>query len=151
MTTDITGITTVFRVIKLIDSYKLVVNAGLKQGLCFGDKLVIYEHGEEVLDPFTGKNLGTLDIIKATVLVERCHTKMCICVNAETLSNPIGSPKPLPVDAEQISGPFLGVKIKVGDLVKREPNQQVIQDVCGLNHRFLFCGLSLSRLICLLH
>lgn len=119
-----------WRVVKIIDSQKLVINAGSSEGIQKGDKLVVFLPGEEVIDPETRESLGTLDTIKSYLKVADVFEKMSVCVNAETISdniklatlflaNSISEPKPLPVDAEDISGGLQPeTRIRVGDLVK---------------------------------
>lgn len=117
------------KIVKIIDSQKLVINAGLSDGISRGQKLIVFDPGEEVIDPETGESLGTLDTIKCYLNVSDVFDKMAICVNAATMSdnlnfagillNGMNEPKPLPVDAEDISGGLQPrTRIKIGDLVR---------------------------------
>ncbi|MGN7470374.1 hypothetical protein [Brevibacillus sp. SAFN-007a] len=118
-----------WKVVKIIDEYNIVVNAGTNHGIKKEDCLEIYVPGEEVIDPDTMESLGTLDSIKAYLEVKHVFPKMCICENAETrLLNMISfsanftkeEPKPLNIDSTQISGGLNKTdrKIRIGDLVR---------------------------------
>lgn len=121
------------KVVKIINEYKIVINAGAKNGIHEGDVFEVYVEGQEVVDPDTGENLGTLDYIKAKIVAKDIFPKMTICVNRETETTPtlsgyllsaIGSTTekalPLKVDTKEISGGFEGInkKIVIGDLVR---------------------------------
>jgi hypothetical protein len=119
-----------WKVVKIIDSQRLVINAGSRNTLTKGQKLVVYVPGDEVLDPDTQESLGTLDTIKCYIEVADVFEKMSICKNAEiddirmNFGLAIGAAfryqnKNLPIDAEDISGGLKPIsRIKVGDLVK---------------------------------
>jgi len=122
-----------WRIVKIIDNYCVVVNAGAEHGIKVDDELEVYEPGEPIIDPETNEELGTLDKIKSYLRVKHVYQKMCLCVNAdekittymEEFINPFTkivkrSYKPLPVDAEEISGGWKEPeKIKVGDFVRK--------------------------------
>jgi len=120
--------TEIYKVVKIISDEEIVVNAGYKQGIKKGQELEIFVPGEEVIDPDTGRSLGTLDTIKAYVTVRDVYENMCVCINSETATrnflNPfegftITKPKRLNVDSTQISGGFKEDRIiRVGDLVR---------------------------------
>lgn len=73
---------------------KIVVNYGKEHNAKSGDKLEIFQVGEEVFDPDTNEILGTLEIIKAEIKVKNVYEKMSLCesdeytrINSSTLSN----------------------------------------------------------------
>lgn len=51
------------KVIKVIDEYKLVINRGSNDGVTMGDRYLIYRLGEQMFDPDTHEDLGTLEIV----------------------------------------------------------------------------------------
>ena len=119
-----------FRVVKIINDMKVVVNAGSSDLIERGSKLEIYTIGEEVIDPDTNKSLGTLDTIKAYIEVVDVFPKMCICRNTETktynallgLQSFVKEEiKPLTVDPKQITGGLNNTDkvIQIGDLVRK--------------------------------
>lgn len=122
-----------YKIVKIINEYRVVVNAGLNDLVHDGDILEVYVPGSEVKDPDTGESLGTLDYVKAKLRVVDVFPKMCVCENRDyqrvfSLADALSSlssqePLPLDVDSKDISGGYEGInkKIKVGDWV-RKPN-----------------------------
>ena len=123
------------KIAKIISTTELVINAGSKQNINVGDKFQIIDKvgSEPVIDPDTGENLGTLDIIKGIVEVTTVYPNMSI-VQSERAINPLLqssmgvaqslSPyqvrKDLNVDKAQITGGASenkNVPIKIGDVV----------------------------------
>lgn len=119
-----------FRIVKIIDLYKVVVNAG-EQDVDYKTVLEIFESGEEVIDPETNKSLGILDYIKARLKITAIFPKMCVCENFQrdtpvdkalsTFSSAFTIKSDLNVDSEEISGGYdeSDKKIKVGDKVRK--------------------------------
>lgn len=118
-----------FKVVKIINEYKVVVNAGSNHYIQEGQEMEIFEPGQEVTDPDTGASLGTLDYVKAKLRVVDVLPKMCICENrdgettktiSDLISRSFTEKVPLNVDPKDISGGFESVskKIRVGDLVR---------------------------------
>lgn len=131
------------KVIKIIDEYNLVINIGFEDGVKLGDKFQIYQQGEKVLDPETNEYLGTLDIVKATIVANDISPKLTVCTNAATTSqfrkdffesrNAIShgfqyiSPiqRPLMIDPLQVTDSAYSKAdktIKVGDSVRKLDN-----------------------------
>ena len=119
-----------FRIVKIIDEYAVVVNAGSNSFIQENDTLEVYQPGQEVTDPETGESLGTLDFVKAKLRVTDVFPKMCVCENRERERKSIISiaqsftyeeKLPLNVQTTDISGGYEGIdrKIKVGDLVRK--------------------------------
>lgn len=117
----------VYRVIKIISEYKIVVNAGSTDLIHEGQLFEIFAPGKEVIDPETGENLGSLDYVKAKLYAQDVFPRMCVCVNQESESvslfvTNLQSERVLPlrVDSKEISGGFEGIekKIRIGDLVR---------------------------------
>lgn len=129
-----------FRVIKIVNEYLVVVNYGLEHEAREGDTLDIIKIGEEVLDPGTKEILGTLDLIKGQIRVKHAYEKMSLCISNEriVLTNPsiqgfgntlanfskvfsTTETKALKVNTEQITGGYdedIDLVIEIGDLVK---------------------------------
>lgn len=119
-----------FRIVKIIDEYAVVVNAGSNSFIQENDTLEVYQPGQEVTDPESGESLGTLDFVKAKLRVTDVFPKMCVCENREREKKSIISiaqsftyeeKLPLNVQTTDISGGYEGIdrKIKVGDLVRK--------------------------------
>ncbi len=120
----------IWKVIKIIDDYRIVINGGKNDSLQREDELEIFIKGEEVRDPETNEPLGTLDKIKARLVVVDLFDQMAVCKSAETfmhdMLNPIANfqtykTSRLKVDPKQISGPTKEYDdiIRIGDLVRR--------------------------------
>lgn len=118
----------IYRVIEIMDNYRLIINYGLADGAEKGDKVRIFEIGEEVIDPFDNSVLGTLDIIKAELKVTQVYENLSVCENIYTKTISILDPLAslarsssanleLNVEKSQISGRTMptDVPIKVGD------------------------------------
>jgi len=124
-----------YRVIEILDEYSLIINYGTANGAEKGDVLRILEVGDAIIDPKTGKLLGTLDCIKETVSVEIPYENFSICRSSErendfNFLSPLNDtlyssvlkkqPKKLNVDSGDCS--FKKVpeksKIAIGDSVK---------------------------------
>lgn len=118
-----------YRVVKIIDTENIVINAGKDNYIKKGDKFEIYSVGKEIYD-LDGNSLGTLDTIKETVTAVSVFPKMCICqkiVNvtpsylaaaAKTMlsTKEIAS---LDVDSKDFSGGLSDDKtIHIGDLAR---------------------------------
>lgn len=69
-----------YKIVKILDEYTVIVNAGESAGIKTGDEFqILDEKGSDVLDPDTGEVLGSLDLIKATVLVTEVQERMSFC------------------------------------------------------------------------
>ena len=119
-----------YKIVKIIDEYAVVVNAGSNSFIKENDTLEVYQPGQEVTDPETGESLGTLDFVKAKLRVTDVFPKMCVCENRErerksfiTIAQNFTYEEKLPLNVQttDISGGYEGIdkKIKVGDLVRK--------------------------------
>ena len=124
------------KIVKIIDEYTVIINAGTNKGIEVGDRFQIIDtKGSEVRDPDTDAVLGHLNLIKDTVTVSEVHEKMCFCTSpylisasnlmvssiqnlAEGLS--MKERKRLNVDLSQVTGGLRKSEkpIRVGDLVR---------------------------------
>lgn len=119
------------KIAKIISTKQVVINTGSDAGLKPGDKLEIIDKfgTDPVIDPDTGKILGTLDLPKGQLIVTKTYPRMAIAEsprrsNLSYVYNGLsGFPtvqKDLNVDPKQITGGFpkpSGEQIKVGDIV----------------------------------
>lgn len=127
------------KIAKIISTKQVVVNAGSNVGLKVGDKLeIIDKFGDDpIVDPDTGENLGTLDLVKGNVIVSKVYPHMAIAdsrkvssflkaMSPELLASPFsplyGSSyqEDLNVDPSQITGGFPksdNQQIRIGDIV----------------------------------
>lgn len=72
--------TQVLRVVKIISSFEVVVNAGMDHGVTRGSILEVYSDGGlPIHDPETGELLGEIDYHKEYLKAICVYTKMCVC------------------------------------------------------------------------
>ena len=57
------------RILKILDSFRAVIDLGDDNGVYDNQKFIVYELGEMITDPDTGKELERLEIIKAKVRI----------------------------------------------------------------------------------
>lgn len=130
---------TVGKVLKILDSYRVVINLG-KDKVKKGQKFIIYDEGEQVTDPDTKESLGKLEILKATVEIEHIQDRFSIAVSeGHTVTKRVYAPPwqyswasslfgttsevvseevrdPLPIGSTEL--PPVDRTIRVGDLVR---------------------------------
>jgi uncharacterized protein YerC len=123
----------IFKVVKIIDAYSIVINGGSNDKLNLGDKLEIFVKGEEVIDLDTKESLGTLDYIKARIEITTILPKMSVCKDIKeeypysairdtinSMGQTVKKVQQLNVDSMDISGiEEKDIKIKIGDLVRK--------------------------------
>jgi hypothetical protein len=132
-----------YKIIKIIDDYKVVINAGKIDDVKKGNEFEIYIEGVELKDEKTGESYGKLDYVKATIKAIEVFEKVSICKNVETHTEQINVPsmhttmakineafsgttvtttKPLNVDESEITGYGFEIDdtIKIGDLVRKK-------------------------------
>ncbi|WP_299003734.1 hypothetical protein [uncultured Caulobacter sp.] len=65
------------KVAKILDEYRIVLNAGSEDNVTVGMSFVIFNYGDEIVDPDDGSHLGKLEITKGRVKVEYIQEKFC--------------------------------------------------------------------------
>jgi len=55
------------KVVKIINEYQVIVDAGYEDGVTKDMNFIIYQEGEEIKDPDTKKSLGKLEHVKARI------------------------------------------------------------------------------------
>jgi len=124
------------QVINIVDNENIIINAGSNNNIKVDDLFEIYStDGVEIIDPFSGESLGSIEFKKATVYAYQVMPKMTICRNYEKLDildsfREINSAiskavrlqdAPLNIRPEEITGDVLqkDKTIRVGDSLKR--------------------------------
>ena len=54
------------KVAKVVDSSTVILNAGTNDGIRMGQRFLIYNIGEDIVDPDTKQNLGKLETVRGT-------------------------------------------------------------------------------------
>src|SRR5699024_3427214 len=123
-----------FKIVKILDEYNVVINAGTNHDLKQSDQFqIIDKEGSEVIDPDTQEVIGTLDLIKATVEVTELHEKMCICSSKQSIKmNSLLSSTALSTGINSIADGFavseqekLNVDLKQVTGGKRKSNKKI--------------------------
>ncbi|MGX8791691.1 hypothetical protein ACW0TQ_07920 [Oceanobacillus sp. M60] len=119
------------QIVKIIDDYHVVINAGSNIGIEPGVKFKILDKEKApVHDPESGELLGFLDAAKDYIKAKEVQEKMTICESLRTVdidfaffpsAMPSVGKKRLNVDTFEITGgeDTTDALIKVGDEVKR--------------------------------
>lgn len=116
----------VYKVVQILNSETLIINAGKNNGIMINDIFNILGTKVNVIDPDTKETLGTIRNTKETVTVTKVFDKMCECSHftnssliniANSFSSMYNSyKKQLDVDPSQITLTAEDEKtIKVGD------------------------------------
>jgi hypothetical protein len=111
-------------VLKVISPYKVVINLGRKQGVMKGLKFIIYELGEMINDPQSGKPIEQLEIVKATVEITNVQEDIS---TAESLTvekkfyNPRMGPYPSTIEVKE--------RLPVGEMQEPKINPICVGDL----------------------
>ena len=123
----------IFKVVKIPSNSSVVINGGLNYHLNEGDKLEVFVRGEDVYDPETNENLGTLDYVKANLEIVQVLPRMSVCKNASThtrskfrtdpFARRIEVRNALNLNESEITGEFAQQDsvIRIGDTVRLKP------------------------------
>lgn len=78
------------RIAAIIDEQRLLINCGMEQGVSIGDRFIIFEEGNEIMDPVTGQSLGKLELVKTQVEAVHVQNKMSLAmpIHRDTLGQP---------------------------------------------------------------
>jgi hypothetical protein len=113
-------------VLKVLSQYKVLISLGRKDGVFRGMRFVIYEEGDMVNDPKSGKPIERLELVKGTVEITHVQERMSIAESSfveRRVYMPLPYPQPQVIKEKErltiqaIPEPKL--EVKVGDLVKQ--------------------------------
>jgi hypothetical protein len=76
------------KVVKVIDRYTIVINAGSDKGLGVGKRFLIVGLGETIVDPDTKESLGELEIVRGKARVTHVQERMATLESAEYEKQP---------------------------------------------------------------
>lgn len=112
-------VSTDIRVAKLLDQRKFVLNQGRNVGISVGQRFIVYELGEDIVDPVTGEDLGALELSKGRGVIIHSQERMSVL----ELDKIKTSSKPLSEIMSSLSGleeQAESAEINVGDYAKAE-------------------------------
>jgi hypothetical protein len=64
------------RIVKVINDFDIVINKGSNDGVSEYMNFLVYELGDEIIDPVTNKSLGTLEIAKGKFRVKHIQESL---------------------------------------------------------------------------
>ena len=129
--TQITG-----KIAKIVDETTFLLNVGAQHGVRNGMRFVVFDEGDEVLDPDTGESLGVWEIVKGELVVtntqerlsmaqtplkqkaEKAGTLSALMVEASKSSTGEAQRASLAVNRSQMSGRPVTKAVSVGDPVR---------------------------------
>ena len=128
------------KVAKILNEFQLVLNIGASEGVASGMQFIIYQEGEEILDPESGNSLGNLELVKGKIEIYHIQESLSLAQSkrlednqseaSTVLSARLAEVTPsarkklesehirLNIKQSEISGLSATGPIKVGDLVR---------------------------------
>lgn len=79
---------TVAKVAKVLDEFTVVINKGANDGIKKGQKFLIYNLAEEIIDPDKNESLGSLEIVRGTGKVT--HLQETMATLGSDMTNDLG-------------------------------------------------------------
>lgn len=76
------------KIVKVIDKYTVVINAGLDRDVRVGKQFLILGLGEIIIDPETNESLGELEIVRGKGRVTHVQERMSTLETAEYEKQP---------------------------------------------------------------
>ena len=71
------------KIASVIDEYRVVINAGKKDGVEIGHRFLIYKIGDEILDPDRKESLGRIEVVKGKGEVIHVQDRMATLQTTE--------------------------------------------------------------------
>ncbi len=76
------------KVVKVIDRFTVVINAGTSKGVQQGKAFLLVGIGESIIDPDTGESLGSLEIVRGKAKVVHVQERMATLTSADIEKQP---------------------------------------------------------------
>ncbi len=102
------------KVAQIIDSFTLVINAGIADGLQKGIVVMIYDIGPHIIDPDTGDDLGALEIVKGTGVITHIQERIAT-VESNMVEN-----EPRKIVRQSVPGALSGLEKMFGSTKTEE-------------------------------
>src|SRR3990172_5886283 len=71
------------KIASVIDEYRVVINAGKKDGVEIGHRFLIYKIGDEIFDPDRKESLGRIEVVKGKGEVIHVQDRMATLQTTE--------------------------------------------------------------------
>jgi hypothetical protein len=116
------------KIIKILDDRRVIVNLGFKDGVKKDMKFIIYDEGEEIIDPESKTSLGKREIVKHRIKSIHIQENFSIMVSDVWISTILDrlfdadhkTQKKLLLEEDVKRPEDIERAIKVGDLVRQE-------------------------------
>lgn len=76
------------KVVKVIDKFTIVINAGTDKGVVQGKNFLIVGIGEAIIDPDTNESLGALELVRGKARVVHVQDRIATLTSAEYEKQP---------------------------------------------------------------
>ena len=83
-----------YKVIEIVDNTHIIINYGTAQGAREDKQVRVFSIGRSVVDPETNEDLGTWNVIKATLTITEAFRYFSICSNKEVKTSSVLEPFP---------------------------------------------------------
>src|SRR5258708_4141302 len=90
------------RVAAVLDRYQVVINRGRKHGVKLGQTFLVFSSGPEIIDPVTGDNLGSLELVKGRGKVIHLQDNLATLRSASTKGVYSSNPNPFSLGSPQL-------------------------------------------------
>lgn len=107
----------IYRVVKIVSPYSIVINGGSDVGLRKGQRFVVYELGEMIVDPETGDELEQLEVIRGTGRIAHVQERIA------TIESDMKEERPVTIKRKSSLG---SMKTIFGDTEETEINRSDI-------------------------
>jgi hypothetical protein len=111
------------KVVDIISPFQIILNCGNEDGVINGQRFIIYAIGKVIIDPDTGDDLETLEIVKGKGKIIHLQNKICTLESIEFNETPttvtrrtsiLGPSEETHINKEKL--PFH--QVQIGDLAR---------------------------------
>ncbi|MCI0513167.1 hypothetical protein L0128_08155 [candidate division KSB1 bacterium] len=101
------------KIAQIIDETRVVLNIGARDGVQTQQPFLIFEEGEEILDPDTHESLGKLEIPKGRVIIEHVQERISLGITEQKLETEESARKTLSELMVEASTPVSSERYKL--------------------------------------
>ena len=116
------------KIIKILDDKRVIVNLGYNEGVKKDMKFIIYDEGEEIIDPESDISLGKREIVKHKIKAIHIQEKFSIMVSDvwvrsmidKLVGTGITTQKKFSLKEDANKNKEVNLYVKVGDFVRQD-------------------------------
>ena len=116
------------KIIKILDDKRVIVNLGYNEGVKKDMKFIIYDEGEEIIDPESYISLGKREIVKHKIKAIHIQEKFSIMVSDvwvrsmidKLVGTGITTQKKFSLKEDANKNKEVNLYVKVGDFVRQD-------------------------------